>query len=56
MENGETKAKFGIVCLKWKLFLVLLFLIFHSPFPTPGAFVSSWQKQREKYGPGGGER
>ncbi len=51
MKNGEAKAKFGIVFLKWKLFLLFPFFIVHSPFLTLGAFVSSWQEQREKYGP-----
>ncbi len=50
MKNGEPKAKFGIVCLKWKLFLLFPFFIFPSPFPILGAFVSSWQEQHEKYG------
>ncbi len=50
MKNGEAKAKFGIVFLKWKLFLRFPFFIFHSPFLTLGAFVSSWQKQRENCG------
>jgi len=50
MENGEAKAKFGIVYLKWKLYVLFTFFIFHSPFLTLGAFVSSWQEQREKYG------
>ena len=48
-EIGEAKAMFEIVCLKWELFLLFSFVIFHSPFLTLGAFVSSWQKQREKY-------
>ena len=46
MENGEAKAKFGIVCLKWELFLLFPFFIFHSPFLILSAFVCSWQKQR----------
>ncbi len=50
MENGEANAKFGIVCLKWRLFCLLRFFIFHSPFPILGAVVSSGQEQREKYG------
>ncbi len=50
LKNGEAKAKFGNVLLNWKLFLLFPFFIFHSPFLTLGAFVSSWQKQREIYG------
>ncbi len=50
MKNGEAKAKFGIVFLKWKLFLPFSFSILHSPFLTLGVFVSSWPNQREKYG------
>ena len=48
MENGEAKAKFGIVFLKWELFLFFLFYIFHSPFLTLAAFPFSRQEQREK--------
>ena len=47
MGNGEAKAKFGIACLKWELFLHFPFFIFHSPFLTLGAFVPSWPNQRE---------
>ena len=50
MKNGDAKGKFGIVCLNWEPFLLFPFFIFHSPFLTLGAFVSSWQKQFEKYG------
>ncbi len=50
MKNGEAKGKFGIVFLKWKQFLLFSFFIFHSPFVTLCAFVSSWQKQLENYG------
>ncbi len=52
MKNGAAKAKFEIVFLKWELLLIVPFCISHSPFLTLGAFVSSWQKQREKYGLG----
>jgi len=52
MANGErgSNAKCGIVIVKWELFLLISFFIFHSPFLTLGAFVSSWQEQGETYG------
>ncbi len=50
MKNGEAKVKFWIVCLKWELVLLFPFFIFHSSILILGAFVSSWQEPREKYG------
>ena len=42
MENGEALAKFAIVCLKWELFPLFPFFIFHFPFLALGDFVSLW--------------
>ncbi len=36
MEKGEERTEFGIVCLKWELFL-------HFPFSILGVLVSLWQ-------------
>ncbi len=37
MENEErgSKAEFGIVCLKWELFLLFPFFIFHFQLLVP---------------------
>ncbi len=50
MRNVEAKVKFWIVCLKWELFLLFPFFIFHSSFLILGAFVSLWPTQREQGG------
>ncbi len=58
MGNGDAKAKFGIVCVKWKLFLFFPFFIFHFSSSILGASFrlphwspsASWQEHREKCG------